>query len=57
MTNAYTPSQAEGLSPSDQALLARRERVLGPAYRLFYRRPLLNYRPQPVCAFSKGSSH
>ena len=40
MTNAYTPSQAEGLSPSDQALLARRERVLGPAYRLFYRRPL-----------------
>lgn len=40
MTNAYTPDQAHCLSPADQALLTRRERALGPAYRLFYRSPL-----------------
>ncbi len=39
MVNAYA-GQAEGLSAADRALLARRERVLGPAYRLFYETPL-----------------
>ena len=34
------PIAAEDLSKDDQALLARRARVLGPAYRLFYDEPL-----------------
>ncbi len=39
MTNAYEPGRAE-LSAEENALIARRERLLGPAYRLFYERPV-----------------
>ncbi|GAB5373928.1 MAG: aspartate aminotransferase family protein [Acuticoccus sp.] len=39
MINAYVPSDDVALDPEDVALLARRERVLGRAYRLFYERP------------------
>mgnify|MGYP001627466495 CR=1 FL=1 len=39
MINAYDPGRAE-LGAADRALVARRERVLGPAYRLFYERPV-----------------
>lgn len=37
--NAYIPGSA-ALSVEEQALIARREHLLGPAYRLFYERPL-----------------
>jgi 4-aminobutyrate aminotransferase-like enzyme len=40
MANAYVPGTANGLSPERLALINRRERVLGPAYRLFYEEPL-----------------
>ncbi len=30
----------EGIPPAEAALIARRQRLLGPAYRLFYERPL-----------------
>ncbi|MEQ6249535.1 aspartate aminotransferase family protein [Sulfitobacter sp. HNIBRBA3233] len=40
MVNAYDGSAAAGLNAEDAALIARRERALGPAYRLFYREPL-----------------
>ncbi|MEO6300371.1 MAG: aminotransferase class III-fold pyridoxal phosphate-dependent enzyme, partial [Paracoccaceae bacterium] len=39
MINAYTPGQGH-LSPDDQALIARRTKLLGPAYRLFYETPV-----------------
>lgn len=39
MVNAYVPGQGH-LSAADQALVARRQRLLGPAYRLFYETPV-----------------
>lgn len=39
MVNAYIPGQGD-LSPEAQALVARRMRLLGPAYRLFYETPV-----------------
>lgn len=39
MVNAYRPGEGD-LSPEAQALIARRERLLGPAYRLFYQTPV-----------------
>jgi 4-aminobutyrate aminotransferase-like enzyme len=40
MINAYSADAAADLDPRDRELIARRERVLGPAYRLFYREPV-----------------
>jgi len=40
MINAFTRSDFERLPATERALIARRERVLGPAYRLFYERPV-----------------
>ncbi|MBM4197084.1 MAG: aspartate aminotransferase family protein [Gammaproteobacteria bacterium] len=39
MTNAFQPGQAS-LSEAEQKMIERRERLLGPAYRLFYEHPL-----------------
>ena len=39
MVNAYVPGQGN-LSPEDAALVARRVKALGPAYRLFYETPV-----------------
>lgn len=40
MVNGFDPDHAGALSPEARALIARRERVLGKPYRLFYREPL-----------------
>ncbi|MBV4516608.1 MULTISPECIES: aspartate aminotransferase family protein [Pseudomonas] len=40
MVNGFTAADAERLPASERELVARRERALGPAYRLFYERPL-----------------
>jgi 4-aminobutyrate aminotransferase-like enzyme len=40
MNNAFDPATAAGLDPSTRSLVERRQRLLGPAYRLFYARPL-----------------
>lgn len=40
MANGFDPSQGVDLDPATAALLSRRERVLGPSYRLFYREPV-----------------
>ena len=40
MINAYDSALAEVLSPDDRALIDRRAKALGPAYRLFYDQPL-----------------
>ncbi len=40
MINAFDNATAAGISADDAALIARRQRALGPAYRLFYERPV-----------------
>ena len=40
MINAFDPARATGLSAAEQAMVERRQRLLGPAYRLFYEHPL-----------------
>jgi len=40
MLNAYDAAKAGLLLPAEQQMIARRQRLLGPAYRLFYERPL-----------------
>jgi 4-aminobutyrate aminotransferase-like enzyme len=40
MINAFPQDGADRLSPQERALVERRARVLGPAYRLFYQRPV-----------------
>ncbi|MGI4941167.1 MAG: aspartate aminotransferase family protein [Janthinobacterium lividum] len=40
MVNAYVPGASNLVSAEEQALIARRERLLGPAYRLFYEEPV-----------------
>jgi 4-aminobutyrate aminotransferase-like enzyme len=40
MANAFGADDFARLSEGEQAMIARRERVLGPAYRLFYERPI-----------------
>jgi 4-aminobutyrate aminotransferase-like enzyme len=40
MANSYDPSSPAGLDQPAQALLERRQRVLGASYRLFYERPV-----------------
>ncbi|WP_431854912.1 aspartate aminotransferase family protein [Azospirillum sp.] len=40
MVNAYAPDAAGSLPERERALIARRERLLGPAYRLFYADPV-----------------
>lgn len=39
MINAYTPGTAS-LAPREQDMVARRQKLLGPAYRLFYQTPV-----------------
>ena len=40
MANSFDPNAASGISPDRRALIERRTRLLGPAYRLFYADPL-----------------
>ena len=47
MPNAYQPGKGN-LPPEDEALVARRQKALGPAYRLFYETPLHLVRGQGV---------
>jgi 4-aminobutyrate aminotransferase-like enzyme len=39
MVNGFDPALAKGLAASEQALIARREKLLGPSYKLFYDHP------------------
>ena len=52
MINAYSPGA--DISPEDRALIARREAVLGPAYRLFYERPVHVVRGEGVWLYGPG---
>ncbi|PZM07346.1 aspartate aminotransferase family protein [Rhizobium tubonense] len=48
MINAFGADDFARLSADEQALIARREHVLGPAYRLFYERPIHFVRGEDV---------
>ena len=50
MINAFTPGHA-ALNPRERALVERRERLLGPSYRLFYEHPLHIVRGEGVWLF------
>lgn len=52
MPNAYTPG-AVPLPPEDEARIARRARLLGPAYRLFYEQPLHLVRGEGVWLYDR----
>ncbi|KQT52504.1 MULTISPECIES: aspartate aminotransferase family protein [unclassified Aureimonas] len=53
MVNAFGAEDFARLSPAEQALIERRERVMGPAYRLFYERPIHIVRGEGVWLFDK----
>lgn len=48
MVNAFTAENFERLDEGEQALIKRREKAMGTAYRLFYERPLHIVRGQGV---------
>jgi 4-aminobutyrate aminotransferase-like enzyme len=48
MINAFDPGRAGELPASEQALVARRQRLLGPAYQLFYEHPVHFVRAEGV---------
>lgn len=54
MVNAYDSSGAGGLDAEDAALIARREKVMGPAYRLFYQEPLYLVRGEGVWLWDRS---
>lgn len=53
MINGFTAEDAARLSEAEQRLIERRERLLGPAYRLFYERPLHAVRGEGVWLFDQ----
>ncbi|ROM65569.1 aspartate aminotransferase family protein [Pseudomonas brassicacearum] len=53
MINGFTPDNAIHLCDSEKKLIDRRERLLGPAYRLFYERPLHTVRGDGVWLYDE----
>jgi 4-aminobutyrate aminotransferase-like enzyme len=51
MVNAFNPANAENLDAGLRALLARRQKVLGPSYKLFYEEPVHLVRAEGVYMF------
>lgn len=51
MINAYDGTALGVISPEDREMIAQRERLLGPAYRLFYERPVHFVRAEGVWLF------
>jgi 4-aminobutyrate aminotransferase-like enzyme len=48
MINAFDPSRLREMPVAEREMVARRERLMGPAYRLFYEHPLQIVRGQGV---------
>ncbi|MEE1864890.1 MULTISPECIES: aspartate aminotransferase family protein [Pseudomonas] len=53
MVNGFTKEDATRLCDTERRLIERRERLLGPAYRLFYERPLHTVRGEGVWLYDK----
>ncbi|KAA5608397.1 aspartate aminotransferase family protein [Rhodovastum atsumiense] len=56
MINAFDPTSATGLSPRERALVERRRRLLGPAYRLFYEHPVHPVRGEGAWLFDAAGN-
>jgi 4-aminobutyrate aminotransferase-like enzyme/Ser/Thr protein kinase RdoA (MazF antagonist) len=56
MVNAFDPETAADSSPTVQHLLARRSRVLGAAYRLFYEHPVHFVRGEGVRLYDESGA-
>ncbi|MFD0859416.1 aspartate aminotransferase family protein [Roseovarius aquimarinus] len=54
MVNAFDASATGNLDPADRALIERRAKVLGPAYRLFYEEPLHLVRGEGAWVWDKA---
>ncbi|RJG44384.1 aspartate aminotransferase family protein [Mesorhizobium sp. DCY119] len=55
MVNAFTNEDLQRLDAREKSLIERREKVLGPAYRLFYERPLHIVRGEGVWLTDRDS--
>jgi len=53
MNNAFNPQTADSLDARTRDLVERRQRLLGPAYRLFYARPLEVVRGEGTLLFDR----
>ncbi len=56
MVNAFDPSRQDGISANTAALLARRARVLGPSYKLFYEQPVHFVRGEGVRLYDEDGT-
>jgi len=56
MVNGFTAEDFARLPAAEQALIARRARVLGPAYRLFYEKPLHFVRGEGVWLYDAAGA-
>lgn len=56
MINGFDPAQATGLLSAESALIARRRRLLGPAYRLFYEHPVHLVRGEGVWLYDAAGA-
>jgi 4-aminobutyrate aminotransferase-like enzyme len=56
MVNAFNPDKAAALSETERQLIERRRNVLGPAYRLFYERPVHLVRGEGVRLFDRDGN-
>jgi 4-aminobutyrate aminotransferase-like enzyme len=56
MINAFDAAAATDISERDRALIERRERLLGPAYRLFYAHPVHLVRGEGVWLYDADGS-
>ena len=54
MVNAYSKADAAKLDARTRSMIARRDRALGPAYRLFYERPLEFVRGEGVFLYDQS---
>ncbi|MDX3974856.1 aspartate aminotransferase family protein [Shinella sp.] len=54
MVNAFDPTRVSALDPEELALITRREKALGPAYRLFYEEPLHLVRGEGVWLYDQN---
>lgn len=54
MINAFDPAAATGLDADEKDMIARRQRVLGPSYRLFYQHPVHVVRGEGVWLYDKA---
>ena len=56
MINAFDASAAKDMQEQERALIARRERLLGPAYRLFYANPVHLVRGEGVWLYDPSGN-